>query len=694
MIVAFLWSCGGGGGGSTPSTTLDISGTAATGSPFTGGTIQIYDADGKALLSTAALVASDGTYKATLAATVKFPLVFVADDGQQKIISVLASGKDTATVNVTQLTTLIASRLSATGDPGNLLAEIAAGTAVVSSATVSNATTEVLKAIKPALDALGLPATDDPISKAFLANGKGADKLLDVLDVKIEPKGTSSTIEITVKQISDEGAALPVLTVDSSLALPALPAIKAADMPDDGLSVALQRLLDQSTKCYALPRETRINADNSIPQWGASEVKAAECKSMFFGKDPSKYKSGGHFVADGDHFSGIFNATKPVVFSAPRYLYTVGTDVPSGPSAGDVVFAYRWRDEYDNFQYEKNIVRLDTDGNYRFIGNQYNFQGGVLSYSSHREFIHQPSSNYDAVGYGFDIQCGQGKNWKKVNVFSPSGRKITLVPSVTSGVCNYGFLVIAGSKNSSGVTTKDPDGDNSYPLTSGAIYIRTVYSDAAKAAQDPTSAWIKSKETKLAFMPVEFTDDEIEKIPQFGTWRFEYYTDRYGTPNFTQYHRTIARAMTISGFRKSVKQPKLPDTYITDLKNRTQWNGLTGFVLPAAGPFSVSWEVNSANKAEPIPPATYRVAIYGAFGDTADRRAYTDVAFVGSSARQADIPCNWGDVSAGRCQLINGMNSFATTKNTSATDVRAIDLRSRMPDGAEVSILYGLNKLE
>jgi hypothetical protein len=88
------------------------------------------------------------------------------------------------------------------------------------------------------------------------------------------------------------------------------------------------------------------------------------------------------------------------------------------------------------------------------------------------------------------------------------------------------------------------------------------------------------------------------------------------------------------------------------------------------------------------------VAIYGAFGDTTNRQGYTDVAFVGSSARQADIPCNWGDVRAVRCQLINGMNSFATTKNTGATNVQAIDLRSRMPDGSEVSVLYGLNKLE
>jgi hypothetical protein len=688
VIVVFLWSCGGGGGGSSPSTTLDISGTAATGSPFTGGTIQIYDADGKALLSTAALVASDGTYKATLAATVKFPLVFVADDGQQKIISVLASGKDTATVNVTQLTTLIASRLSATGDPGNRLAEIAAGTAVVSSAKVSNATTEVLKAIKPALDALGLPATDDPISKAFLANGKGADKLLDVLDVKIEPKGTSSTIEITVKQISDEGAALPVLTVDSSLALPALPAIKAADMPDDGLSVALQRLLDQSTKCYALPRETRINADDSIPQWGASEVKAAECKSMFFGKDPSKYKSGGHFVADGDHFSGIFNATKPVVFSAPRYYYTVGTNVPSGPSAGDVVFGFRWLDENGNYQYEKNVVRLDTDGNYRFLGNQYSYQGGVMAYSSHREYINQPTANFDSVGYAFDTQCGQGKNWKKVNVISPAGHIITLVPSVTGGICNYGYLVIAGPK------TKDSDGDNSDPLPAGMVRIKTVYSDAAKAAQDPGSTWIKSKETRDAFRATEFTEAEIEKIPQFGTWRFDYYTNRYGTPNFSQYYKTIARAMTISGFRKSVKLPKLPDAYVADLKAKTQWNGLIGFVSTGTGPYSVSWEVNPASKADISPPATYRAAIYGAYGHTNSRQGYEDHTFFGSSSRKTDINCNYGNPSA-RCENVNGVFGFATTsKYDMGSNVQLILITSRMPDGSDADIQYSLKKLE
>ncbi len=697
-VAVGIVACGGGGGGGGANASLPISivGTAATGSALTDGTVQIYGADGIALLSTPAIIASNGSYSATIPAGAKFPLVFVADDGSQKLVSIMASANDTAIVNVTQLTNLLASRLSPSGDPANLLKEIAAGTAVNAS-TVQSKITEMLAAIKPLLEAHGLSVTDNPVTKTFVANGSGYDKMLDTLDVKIEPKGSASTIELTVKKAVAEDAPLPNVTLLSSAAIPTLPTVNAAELPENGLTLALKDLLDQSTACYALAKGDRITTNGT----SAADIKAQACKDMFDGKDPRNYKSGGHVVKSTDHFGGIFTASTPVTFSSPRYFYTISADAPTypnGPKAGDVVFGYRWKDEYGNFQYERNVVRKDaSDGKYRFIGNKYVYPGGTSAYAQRRNFLMQPNSTYLSVGYGFDLPCISGANnsasWKKVVVTTPDGSgRITLMPNVTGTTCNYSYFTIA-SKG----TVPAPSG-------TGFIRIRSEFEGGSNAPSGhPRDSVL---DVGPAFVENDFTDAQIEQIPQFGRWKYEYFLDANSvstnTPNVTQYFRTVTRAMTIAGFKQSVKLPNLESAYQADLISSATPNcSATGCYVVPNNPFPVKWTVNAAAQALPDPPATYRVRIYGKYGNAANRLGYEDTSDVRSSVRTTSIACGNGDSTQQQCETKNAALIFATPSTGVVgarnydryTTVGNIDLVSRLPDNSDASHFYTLGKL-
>ena len=676
------------GGASNPADVkLSVDGTAATGAPLAGATLQIYGSDGAAYLATPVTVAADGSYAATISGRINYPLVFVVDDGTQKLISVKAAPADSETgnptVNVTQLTNLIAARLSPSGDPGNLVNEIASGT-VVTAAKVSAVVADVNTAIAPLLAAHGL-AAGDPISTRFVANGTGYDKFLDTIDVAIEPKGNGSAIELTVKQSVDEQAGdLPKISMSNSGTIPALASsISKANLPVDGLTPQLKSLLDQATACYAVAKADRVSGNN------AADIKAAACKDMFFGSNPANYKRGGHIVKSTDDFSGIFSATVPVTFSAPRYYFTVAADTPGGPKAGDVVFGYRWVDEFGNFQYEKNVVRKDTDGKYRFIGNQYAYPGGTSAYAQRRNFLMQPESTYLSVGYVFDVPCISGASgnttWKKVVITAPSGKSLTLVPNVKSGTttCNYSYFTVPV---------------NNAPSGTGYIRIRSEYENAASApAKHP-----RELDTDLAFVGTDFTEAEIEAIPQFGRWQYDYFFDAASVtnnkPSATQYFRTVSRASTIANFRQSVKLPALDAAYSAALVTEAGKNcSATGCYVVPSNPFNVKWTVSAAAKGMPEPPATYRVRIYGKYGSSGNSRTgYEDTNDVRSTFRSTDIKCGNGDTSQLQCETKSGSLVFAVPSGQRgynfATTVGNIDLVSRLSNGSDASHFHTLSK--
>ena len=673
-----------------------ISGTAAVGASLANASLQIYGADGAALLSTPTSINTDGSYSAAIPSSAKFPSVLEVDTGSDKYYSVMAD-KTSATINVTQLTNLVSARLSPTGNPLTLVSEVAAGTAKITPNIVATVSADVTTSIAPLLTALSVPKDINPITTSFVANGQGLDRVLDSLDIKIEPKGTTAKAEITLKQTVGESTDLPKLSFSTNTAPPLLstvaPAIKTADLVPSGLNPKIQFLLDQLTSCYATPLSTRIKTSGST----AADILSQTCKDVFLNSNPASYKANGQVISKTQHYAGLFTAdtSAKVTFSDPRYYYSVAKSVSNGPTAGDIVFGYRWKDEYGNFQTEKNVARLDSSGQLKLIGNQYLYSGGVYSYSQRRNFLTQTNSTFNSVGYVLDLSCkllniypSAGNKIVKVIVTSPSGKKTVLIPNLAnSTTCNYDYFVIAYS------TTTDANGDNSYPSGTSYIRIRTEYETGATT----TANHPRVKSTGLAYIGgttgTDLTTDEIEAIPQFGTWKFDYYTSTSAnsSPVATQHYKTTSRALTIEGFKQSYKLPQLTSSVQSTLVNGTTCSSTSPtycYFSQKSGPFVASWTVDASGA---LMPATYRARIFGIKDlSVATWIGYEDSITLGSSKRTASILCGQGETTVQ--PYCSGSTPSAANFGSNAS-IDAVDLISRASDGSDISHFYTLRKL-
>jgi|APGre2960657373_1045057.scaffolds.fasta_scaffold14826_2 hypothetical protein len=687
---------GGGGGGGNASGDLTVTGVAATGAPMANATLQIYGNDGVAILASPATIAVDGTYSATIPASASGPFVFEVDNGNEKIYSVLPD-KTGSVVNVTPLSNLIAARLSASGNPSTLASELAASTATISPTTTTAATSTVMTALQPLITALSLSSSINPLTASFSADGTGFDRMLDSLDVKIEPKGSSSQIEITMKQTVDEDQELPMIAFAHNATPPVLPTVDATKLVTSGLTPKIQTLLNQLTACYAVSLSSRVSSGGTT----AANIQSQACRDVFLGGSPAAYKANGMVISKTQHFGGIFTAenTAGVVFSDPKFFYQVGANVPNGPSQGDVVFGYRWKDEYGNFQIEKNVARVDTDGKLKLIGNQYVYAGGVGPYSQRRNYLKQTSSTFHSTGYSFDLSCSQlnqlksaGEKIVKVNLTSPGGRKITLVPNLTGTTCNYSYFVIASPKNSSGTATLDGMGDPSTPTGTGFVRLQSKYATGTTTVGNHPRTFDKN----LAFFGgpdgTDLTDAQIEAMPQFGKWKFEYYkaTAANSPVIATQYYKTTARALTIDGFKQSVKLPELTASLSSKLTNESVCATATYcYYKQVSGPFVATW---SSSKESGLVPATVMARIYGLKDITATPTVgFEDRITFRSTRTTASILCGEGETSVQ--SYCTGSSPSAASFSTNAT-IDGLDLVSRSPDGTDVSHFHSLRQLQ
>lgn len=695
LALGVLAGCGGGGGGgaSMETQSLTVSGVAATGAPMTNATLQIFGKDGAAILSSPTNIANDGSYTVTIPASALGPFVFEVDTGTEKIYSILPSKSGSPVVNVTPLSNLIAAKLSSTGSPFNLVSEIATASTTINQSGLDAATATVMTALQPLATALNLGTSVNPITSAFSANGAGFDRMLDSLDVKIEPNGSSSQIEVTLKQAVDESAELPQISFAHNSTPLTLPAVDATKLVDTGLTPKIQALLDTLTACYAVPLSSRISVNGSQ----ASDIQSQTCKDAFIGSDPSSYKSGGMLIHKLQHFGGIFTADSSagVSFSDPKYFYSVGTTVANGPTRGDVVFGFRWKDEYGNFQIEKNVARVDpADGKLKLIGNQYTYDIGVGPYAQRRTFLKQTSSSYLSVGYSFSLSCyhlnqkitNAADKIKKVKVTSPGNRVITFIPNLANdGTCNYSYFVVASAN------TTDAMGDPATVTGTGFVRLQSAYtSKVTTSANHPrrldSGLWFFGGQNGT-----DLTNDEIKDMPQMGVWKFEYFktTSAGSTPVATQYFKTTARSLTIDGFKNLVKLPELTPDLTTKLTTDSTCsinNPLYCYYSQTSGPFVAAW-LKSTDKG--LVPATYLARIYGLKDKTATPLVgYEDSLKFGASKSTASIRCAQGEANQqSYCEASN-----ASFKSTATID--GLDLVSRASDGTDVSHFHTLRRLQ
>lgn len=625
-----IYGCGGGSstttGGSTTPTTL--TGVAATGAAFTDAIITVTDSKG-VVVGTSAVIGADGTYSITLLSSAVAPLVLTAsrttaDGAVESLISVMpASSTATATVNITPVTNLIASRLSSSGDPTKLAAELAAGTSIVNATTVAATVQDVQAILAPILAATGTTATD-PLNGTFATNGTGYDRLLDSLKVTITPASTTaSNVEIGIKQLLADGTAPTAIQFTSGTgqtavaSVPAIPAITSSSLIPSGTSALITAHLAQLNACYALPLSSRITSGGTI----ATDITAPECKNAFVNNDPSTFKSNGNVVGLGKAFNGIFsNGATGVVFSQGTYEFTRGN--------GDIVIGYKSKDTAGNETFDTFAVRLDTtDGKLKQIGNQYNYPGGVTAYHQLRDFVNQTASTYYSTGYNLNVPLISGITY--VTVTTPKGNTLTLIPG-SDGM----------------VLPKQPFTNPLVASGTTFVRIRSEYADSTLA---PTPAHPSTRESGLFFSASDSTDTEISSFANQSVWTFTYYAGTVGSgtqQGVPQNYKTRTRAMTIAELRTK-KWANLSAAAVTDIRslydspnNRTP--------LPTTSYVQPSWEVASGA----LPPTqiklfgSTRQYVSGAFVGTSPnfaRTSFNDGLGVGSTTRTGTIPCANGN---------------------------------------------------
>lgn len=594
-------------------TSFTVAGTAATGAVFDNATITVIGSDGTRYGGGATdVTGADGSYTITLPLTAKPPFVVQAVRDDKTLVSVIAEAKDTTT-NITPITNLIASRLSSSGDPAKLADEIKANPTLIDAAKLTTKVAEVVALIKPLRDAAG--DTSDPLNGKLVADGTGADKVLDSLSINITPSGANSVnIEVAVKQKLAEGENPAVIAFTNSTApATAIAAVAATDLVSSGTASLIADLLKRMTACYALPLAERVTSGGTA----AADIVAPACKDLFAGADPASYKHNGGGVSSKQAFSGIFGAgATGAKFDRGSYEFTRGN--------GDLVIAYRATDSSGNSTNNALVVKADTDGKLRAIGNQYKYNGGVNAYHQLRSFINQPAATYYSTGYNLSVNdtidpVTKKSIFAKVVVTTPKGGALTLQPGAGSS-----FLPLVKGTTVTGTNI---------------LRIRSVYTDPANSGKDPAVA-----DTSLFFAPTALSDAEIAALPAQSAWKFDYYLagNTTTTPDATQFYKTRARALTIDELQaQPLAALTAADIDFVKANTVTTPTGAKYLPTPATGPVTLDWTV----PAGALAPTS--IQVYGSAG------GFNDNATVASTSRTGNVACTAASGSDTHCSAGN-----------------------------------------
>lgn len=634
---------------------------AATGAAFVDAVITVIDSTG-AVVGTSEPVGTDGVYAVTLSANAKAPFVLVAsrtdaNGDTQTLVSVVESAAQT-TANVTPITTLIASRLSSSGDPTKLDEELAAGTVEITPQAVADTVAEVKAILAPLLAATGT-ADANPLTDSFATDGTGYDRLLDSISITIIPASdTSSNIEIAVKQQLDDGSQPVAISFPStSTTVAALPPIDSSTLIAPGTSTKIADFLAQLTSCYALPSTERVSG---------TAVSASACLAAFFNNDPSLFKNNGAVVgtAQTDAFSSLFNASvKDVVFSQGTYEFT--------RENGDLVIGYKSRGADGAESFGTFVVRSDG-GSLGLIGNQYQYPGGVSAYQQLRRFItlNQQAYSYYSTGYTLNVsnlQNGSGAVFDRVEVTTPRGNTLTLLPS-------------SGSNN---LTL--PDGNGAASGTN-FVRLRSEPVDSTQVTVHPKSY----DSASLFFVSTDRTEEELASTPAQSVWTFRYFLagNTSTTPDAVQTYKTRARALTIGELRTK-GLAELTPALIAEIQSGA--DPVTGQIRldegePAyiqTGTGGEGWTV----PAGALPPTS--LTLFGRYLNSANQRPrFDDSLTVPSTARKGTILCSAASQNDTHC------SSTEPTAYASNVDANGLHLFSRDSGGREYAHFYAMYLLQ
>lgn len=664
-----LSACGGGGGGSddtvaptpapvpTPTPTpskIALNGVAATGAPFADATLTVVDPAGATVCTTT--TDARGNYACELPAGTQAPLVVTASRGDQVFYGIAATA--TGRVNVTPLTTIIASRLSPDGNPASLASAIRSQPGTATAAAIAQQETQLQTMLQPLLGAVG--DTVSPLTGTFVADGSGHDRVLDSLAVSVRPDGVAANIEIIVKTTPSNGAVTPIsLKFRSNDASPqALPAsLTAAALAPAGLSSAVKAFTTRLTACYALPLSQRVTAaSDAVAVIGsATNVLSPTCRSLFVGDDPATYLNGGARVgrdaSNNGAFSGLFRpGSTGVVFDRGSYEFYRAN--------GDIVISYRTL-SVGGAEDNQTLVVRDVGGMLKAIGNQYAYSASVTAFVQERDYINQPVNTWRGTGY--DVLIGnrvdaQGRPaFAKVVVTLPNQTTLDFLP--TSGLS---FLV----------ARRASDG---FVSTTSVVRLAGGFRDTAKSG-NPVAL-----EPQLFVLPTQLGDTEIDALGDQSVWRMEFFHADTSLPNVVQTYRTVSRPFTLAESRTKAFAELTPTMLSEYIATTNASERLLFGPVSASRPNVVNVATAANQDAWTVPlgaPAPTLVTVYGRpVTNSVQGALFNDPVSVASTARKAQVTCVPQTSSDNHCDSSTGVLQYAASTRISSIQLSGLGSR-------------------
>ena len=686
LLASTLVATGCGGGSSSPTSTATgtttpttLQGVVASGAPIAGAQVTLYD-NSNHIVAGPASTQADGSYTLPLPAGTSPPLLVVVTTPAGSTLSSLwppaSGGTITGTVNVTPLTNLLASSLSANGNPA-LAGAGGINLAQLSSSQIAANTQAILSLIAPVQSALGTSLTD-LISGSFIANGSGVDLLLDSLHVSVLPNGSgSANVQMSVNQVLTSGAQpIPLVFTSSSSNPPpssstALAAPAVGTLVPAGLSAAMQAFVGNFNTCMAQPVATRAT--------GAA-LSSTACAALVVNGNSANYLSGGKTLASA--WPMLFNANETGgTLSNPQLRFGRMTTVP-GTTTQTATWVFTAMYTSPATSPTPGAISLVRDNFYQpshgaplvLLGDQQIYAANVRPIGQYRGFVNdsQPDA-YWSSGYTVTVgnrTSGGAPIFSKVVVTPPQigtnpPQPITLVP--TAG-CS--FLVPQGSG-----------------CTNFLRYDWGAFSPAPSGVTASNPADPSTYESLLFQTSSRLTDTDVVKLPDMSFWQFDFYLASSPTViATTQRYRTLSRMLTL-GELQAAGTPELSSPTAAQLAAGSiltvnhQFSSYLSttptslaYAPPTSGGPTFGWNRNAALGGA--------VTVYGYDNNT--NLGFNDSQGFNSTATSATVVCNNQTTSDLHC---SGGNYVA------GTGIVGIELNISDAEQREFSRFYALYKL-
>ncbi|WP_152601726.1 carboxypeptidase-like regulatory domain-containing protein [Burkholderia paludis] len=465
LASAALWlaACGGGTdsgpqGGSALAAPPAIQGTVASGNPVANAVVTATDVNGKTATATAD---TNGNFTLVTSALTA-PVALVATDPSAQVspmVSVLASlptAGQTATSNVTTLTTALSALLTSDGNPLDFVTPGAATTLnAVTGASVTAATGTLDTYLSNLLAATGLPANFDPVGTPFTANHSGADALIDMVSVVPEGAVTYLVYKTPTSAASQKAAYLTLNNTSTAANVPVAPTVSSG---------TVAALVSLQTYLGTLPA--------ALQSCGAAGGTGAACSGLI---DASYLENGftniTQYNTDLSSSSLNLNGSVPVVVSVNSAGTSALIGIPYGLSSASG----------SNGQYTLyTTVQQTPSGTWDIIGNQLPYNLSVSTRTTYRNFLDtytDPATGNPDVPFfdaGVNLSVGSlgtghsGANISFVNVTGPGlPGGTTCNPAATSASSPCGLWLAKDSSGDMNLLSTAPSTALTRPPTSG-----------------------------------------------------------------------------------------------------------------------------------------------------------------------------------------------------------------------------------